>query len=398
MLKVWNLGLAAGTFALATFGTFVVRSGVLSSVHSFALSDIGPYFFGFLAVVLLGTGGLLFFRLPALRAEGRFDALLSREAGFLANNWLLLAIVAATFWGTIFPLLSEAFQGTQIAIGPQFYRQVNGPIFLGLLLLMGIGPLLAWRRTSRTSLVRNFRWTTLLGLGLVALLLPLLGLDLAWVAIACGACAFVLGAIATEFIRGVRVRTQGGTGWWAALVGLVRANRRRYGGYIVHAGVVLFAFGVIGSSFFQRSEDVNLRPGESRTLGRYTLIYNSLSDYRQAGYQATVATLTVQGATPVQLHAERRVYDGWEQQPVTGVAIGTTLPWLDDVYVLLTGWDDAQGATFRFFLNPLVSLLWAGGLLLLAGTAIAIWPAALPVRKAVQRATQTAREGSFADA
>ena len=396
MLKVWNLGLAAGAFVLAVFGTFVVRSGVLSSVHSFALSDIGPYFFAFLAVVLLGTCILLFLRLPSLRADGRFDALLSREAGFLANNWLLLAVVASTLWGTIFPLLSEAFQGTKVAIGPQFYRQVNGPIFLGLLLLMGMGPMLAWRRTSRSSLLRNFRWPTLLGIAIAIALLPVFGLDMALPAIAAGVCVFVLGAIGTDFVRGVRVRRQAGVGRLVALYGLVGANRRRYGGYIVHAGVILFAFGVIGSSFFQQSEDVNLRPGESRTLGRYTLTYNALSDYTEAGYQGTVATLTVQGSTPLQLRAERRVYDNWEQQPVTGVAIGTTLPWLDDVYVLLTGWDDNQGATFRFFLNPLVSLLWSGGLLLLLGIAIALWPAVTLARAPVH-SSQTVREGSFAD-
>lgn len=188
-------------------------------------------------------------------------------------------------------------------------------------------------------------------------------------------------------------------GRWAALYGLIGANRRRYGGYIVHAGVVLFALGVIGSSFFQQSENVNLRPGESRTLGRYTITYNALTDYRENGYQATAATLTVQGSTPLQIRSERRVYVNWEQQPVTGVGIGTTLPWLDDVYVLLTGWDDNQVATFRFFLNPLVSLLWAGGLLLLLGTAVAIWPVPILARQAVRGTQpQTAREGSFADA
>lgn len=401
MLKVWNLGLAIGTFALATFGTFVVRSGVISSVHSFALSGIGPFFFGFLAVVLLGAGGLLVYRLPSLRAEGRFDAVLSREVGFLANNWLLLAVTAATFWGTIFPLLSEATRGVKIAVGPQFYKQVNGQIFLGLLVLMGIGPLLAWRRTSRSSLTHNFRWPTLAGVVATVGLIVALGFARAWAALAFGACAFVIGAIVLEFWRGAQVRRRSGAGWAGALRGLVRANRRRYGGYIVHLGVVLFALGVIGSSFFQLAADARLRPGESYTIGSYRVTYSGLSSYKENGYDSTVAQLSVGGGLPLQLRPSRRVYQGWEQQPVTGVAIGTSLPRIDDIYVLLTGWDDSQTATFRIFVNPLVSLIWLGGALLLAGTLVAIWPAAALAAvfaPGVAPKATPAREGSLADA
>lgn len=402
MLKVWNLGLAIGTFALAIFGTFVVRSGVISSVHSFALSEIGPWFFAFLAVVLLGAGGLLIYRIPTLRAEGRFDALLSREASFLVNNWLLLAVVAATFWGTIFPLLSEAVRGVKVAIGPQFYKQVNAPILLVLLLLMGIGPLLAWRQTSNTSLVRNFRWPTLLGLAITVVALLVMGLAQVWAAIGVGVCAFVVGTVALEFWRGVRVRRRAGAGWAGALQGLVAANRRRYGGYLVHLGVVLFALGVIASSFFQQSADIRLRPGESYTVGRYTLAYSGVSDYREAGFDATYARLSVSGAgllgaSTLELKPERRTYAGWEQQPVTGVAIGTTMPWLDDVYVLLTEWDDAQTASLRVFINPMVSLLWLGGFLLLAGSLVAGWPVRATVTRTA-RASVPAVGGSFADA
>ncbi|MDQ2808700.1 MAG: cytochrome c biogenesis protein CcsA [Chloroflexota bacterium] len=389
MLKVWNLGLAIGTFALATFGTFVVRSGVISSVHSFAQSAIGPYFFAFVAVLTLGSGGLLIYRLPALRAEGQFDALAAREVGFLANNWLLLAAAAATFWGTLFPLLSEAVRGVKVAIGPQFYRGVNGPIFLALLVLMGIGPLLAWRRTSRGSLIRNFRLPVLAAtVGGLALLVAV-GLDRAGAALAFAACAFVLGAIGLEFVRGVRVRRRAGAGWGGALTSLVTTNRRRYGGYIVHLGIIILALGVIGSSFFQQTADVTLRRGEQTTIGRYTLRYTGLTSYREPGVEATTAGLEVQGATPLTLHTERRVYSGWEQQPVTGVAIGTTLPWLEDVYVLLTGWDDSGTATFRVFLNPLVALVWAGGVLLLIGTVIAAWPVAVRQPYAARQAVPT---------
>ncbi|MBF6611678.1 MAG: heme lyase CcmF/NrfE family subunit [Chloroflexi bacterium] len=402
MLKVWNLGLAIGAFVLAVFGTFVVRSGVISSVHSFSLSVIGPYFFAFLTIVVLGAAGLLIYRLPSLKAEGHFDALLSREAGFLANNWLLLAVAGATFWGTIFPLLSEAIQGTKVAIGPQFYKQVNGPIFLGLIVLMGIGPLLAWRRTSRPSLLHNFTWPVVAAVAVTLALLALLGFATAGAAIAYGACTFVLGAIALEFARGVRTRKRAGSGPLRALRSLVAANRRRYGGYIVHLGIVAVAFGVIGSSFFQQTADIQLRPGESYTIGRYKVTYSGLSSYREPGVDAVAAALRVEGGntSTLQLQAEKRVYTNWEQQPVTGVAIGTTFPWLDDVYILLTDSSTsgaAQVASFRIFINPLVSLIWFGGLLLLAGTVVAVWPHGLAVRRALPT-TVPVPGGSLADA
>jgi len=397
MLKVWNLALAMCTYTLAVFGTFEVRSGIIASVHSFAQSTIGIYFLGFVAALILGGGGLLLARLPALRAEGRFDALASREVGFLANNWLLLAVAAATWWGTIFPLLSEALRGTKVAVGPQFYRAVNGPIFLALLILMGIGPLLAWRRTSGASLRRNFRWPVLaaagggLGAGIAT------GGAAVLAALAFAACAFTAGAISLEFVRGVRVRRRAGARVLPALGQLIAANRRRYGGYIVHLGITLLAVGVIGSSFFQQARDVSLPPGQSATIGRYTLTYNGLSSYREPGVEGTVADLAVRGALPLALQAERRVYVNWEQQPVTGVAIGTTWPWLEDVYVLLTGWDDNGKADFRVFLNPLVGLIWAGGGLLLAGTAVAAWPVAVR-QPALARNVAPVLQGALPDA
>jgi cytochrome c-type biogenesis protein CcmF len=212
-------------------------------------------------------------------------------------------------------------------------------------------------------------------------LVPLLGFDRVGATLAFGVCAFVLGAIALEFVRGVRVRARGEASWASALVSLVTTNRRRYGGYIVHLGITTLALGIIGSSFFQETADVRLRPGESHQAGPYTISYKGLSSYQGSGYKATAATLAVGGPSSLQLQPERRLYPNWEQQPVTGVAIGTTLPWLDDVYVLLTEWDDAHVANFRIFINPLVSLIWLGGALLLAGTLVAAWPSAVAARQ-----------------
>src|SRR4051812_19316123 len=228
MLKVWTLALAVVTFALAIFGTFVVRSGVLTSVHSFAQSTIGPYFFGFLGLVLIGSTALLIYRLPHLQAEGSFDALLSRETSFLLNNLLLVSLAATVFWGTVFPLVSEAARGTKVAVGPPFYQQVNGPLLLALLLLMGVGPLLAWRYTSQRSLLRSLAAPAAVA-ALVGGALLLLGVERGLGAVGAGACAFVVAAVAVEFWRGVRARQRGGQSAVGALATLVARNRRRYG-------------------------------------------------------------------------------------------------------------------------------------------------------------------------
>ena len=312
MLKVWTLALAIATFALAIFGTFVVRSGVLTSVHSFAQSTIGPYFFGFLGVVLIGSTALLLYRLPRLQAEGAFDAVLSRETGFLLNNLLLVGIAAAVFWGTVFPLLSEAVRGTKVAVGPPFYQQVNGPLLVALLVLMGVGPLLAWRYTSRASLVRNLAWPTGVA-ATVGIALYACGVERGLALLAAVACAFVVGAVALEYYRGVRARQRGGQAALPALATLVARNRRRYGGYLVHLAMVLIAVGVLGSSH-QVERLVTLGPGESARVGEYTLTYDGLYDAREPDAEGVFARLGLRGpggARLATLEPDRRVYRNW---------------------------------------------------------------------------------------
>jgi cytochrome c-type biogenesis protein CcmF len=380
MLKVWTL-------ALAIFGTFVVRSGVLTSVHSFAQSTIGPYFFGFLGLVLIGATALLLFRVPHLRAEGAFDALLSRESAFLLNNLLLVGLAATVFWGTVFPLVSEAVRGTKVAVGPPFYQQVNGPLLIALLLLMGAGPLLAWRYTSRRGLVRGLAGPAVVG-ALVGLALLVLGVEQGLAAVGAAACAFVVAAVAVEYWRGVRARQRGGQGPLGALATLVARNRRRYGGYVVHLAMVLIAVGVIGSGH-QVERTVSLGPGEAATVGRYTLRHAGLSGYQQPGVQAAFARLELDGPAGERiavLEPDRRAYRNWEQQPVSGIAIHTTWPWLDDVYVVLVQVEAENRATFHVFVNPLVLCIWAGGWLFLLGTLIAAWPEARPLAAGVRAA------------
>ncbi len=385
MLKVWNLALVIATFALAIFGTFLVRSGVIASVHSFALSAVGPYFFGLLGVVLIATLGLFFFRLPRLRGEAEIDTFASREAGFLLNNFLLAAVAAATFWGTIFPLVSETLRGVRVAVGPPFYQQVNGPLLLALLVLMGVGPLLAWRRTSPGSLWRSLR-VPLAGWAATSLLLVGLGLRDGLAVLAFGATAFVVGTIVLEFVRGTRSRRRNTReGWLVALLTLVARDRRRYGGYLVHLAMVFMAVAIIGSSFFRLESAATLQRGESLAVGRYTLTYRGLFERQEPGVQTVLARVDVrEGSRDAgQVAPERRIHEGWETQPTTGVAIRTTWPWLEDLYVLLVGWQPDGSATIRVFVNPLVSLIWVGAAIFLFGTLIAAWPATRPRPAAV---------------
>ncbi len=375
-LKAWNVALVIATFCLAIFGTFVVRSGVISSVHSFALSPIGPFFFAFVGLVIIISLGLIFWRLPQLRSPGEIDAVSSRETAFLVNNLLLTAITAATFWGTMFPLLSEVARGVKVAVGPPFYQQVNGPLLLGLLLLMAVGPLLAWRRSTLARLWRGLRWPLAAAVATSALLW-LLGMSSGLAILAFAACALVAGSIAVEFARGVRARTRSShENPLLALLGLVRRNRRRYGGYLVHLALTLMACGVIASQFFQSEESVTLRPGEAVAAGRYRITFEGLAARSQPGIDTVFARLsaTAGGAQIATLRPERRVHRNWEQQPITGVGLETAWPWGDDLYVLLTDWEEDGSASFRILINPLVSLIWLGGAVFLAGTAVAAWP------------------------
>lgn len=383
MLKTWNVALVVASFCLAIFGTFIVRSGLLSSVHTFAQSNVGPYFFAFLAVVVLGSLWLLLFRLPQLQAEAQFDAVVSRESGFLLNNLLLVGIAVATFWGTVFPLVATLATGAKVSVGAPFFQQVNGPLLLALLALMGAGPLLAWRRTSAATLWQNFRWPLLVAL-VASATLAIFGIRKGLALLSFAAALFTVATIWLEYWRGLHVRRSGalasGEREWigASLLQLVAHNRRRYGGYIVHLAMVFIACGIVGSHFYQVESVATLAPGESMTAGRYALTYRGLGTRTQPGTETEYAEVALRegdrdlgSVTP-----ERRVHRNWEQQPVTGVALQTTRPWLDDVYVLLAGWDDSGNATLRVFVNPLVSLIWCGAPLFLVGTLICAWPEA----------------------
>ena len=397
LLKVWNFSLVIATFALSIFGTFIVRSGVLSSVHSFAQSAIGPFFFVFLGLVLVASLALLFVRLPRLASSATVETVYSREATFLANNWLLIGIAFATFWGTIFPLVSEAVRDVRVAVGAPFFDQVNGPLLLGLLVLMGIGPLVPWRGAGRATVWRNFRLPLLGGVvtaiaaGLIAGQTPSVATG------AFGVVGFIIVGVLQECWHATRGQQRAArSGLLAALLTVLGRHRRRYGGYLVHVSIAGLAVGVIGSTFFNLERQVTLQPGETVSIGRYVLTYRGIDTLPGPGVRTVTAVMgaaTQDGRPLAELAAVRRFHDGWESQPATQVAIHTVFPWLDDLYVVLAGWDEPQSpamtagrfalptgeplaATFHIFVNPLVAVLWLSWPVFLAGALLSWWPEA----------------------
>ncbi|MGB6555082.1 MAG: heme lyase CcmF/NrfE family subunit [Candidatus Binataceae bacterium] len=373
MLKVWNLALIGLAFSLTIFGTFITRSGVISSVHSFTQSGLGPYFLAFLIVVASGYTALLIFRSKELRSPAEFESYLSREAAFLFNNLMLIGIAFAVFWGTIFPVLSEAVRGVKITVGPPFFNRVAGPLALGLIFLMGVGPLIAWRRTTASNLVKSFAAPAIAGVttGVIALAA---GLRTWYVLTAFSLAAFVLGTIIVEFRRGVGAR-QHMLAETApkALINLVAKNNRRYGGYIIHIGVIVAFVGIVGSSFFKTEVKKSVHQGQSFSIGAYDLRYLGLSAFENAHMETATARIEVSrnGSVITEMEPAKLFYKR-EQQPATKVAIRST-PFAD-LYIVLAGLDQNGQATFEVFLTPLVFWLWAGGLLMAIGTVVVMWP------------------------
>ncbi len=378
MLKAWNMSLIILTFSLTIFGTFLTRSGVISSVHSFTQSGLGPFFMGFLVVVIAISATLVFMRREQLRPANQLDSVMSRESAFLFNNLLLVGIAFATFWGTIFPVISEWVRGVKITVGPPFFNQVNAPLGVALLLLMGIGPLIAWRRATLANLRSAFLAPVLFSLatGLVAaFVLPAVYGSLSLSAlVVVSIAAFVLHTIAAEFHSGARARGRMvGESYAAALLNLIRKNQRRYGGYVVHLGVVLIFIGITMSSVYRVEEMHSVAPGQSFTVGRYQLAYRGIEDASDRHMMRLVASLavTADGDELGELRPEKRFYRRPEQ-PATEVAFRSTLR--EDLYVILGAADDEQNATFQVYVNPMVSWLWLGGVILVLGTGLAIMP------------------------
>jgi len=376
ILKVWNVVLIWLTYFLVILGTFTTRSGVLESVHSFARSDVGPYFLGFLIIILFGFLWLLFDRLPLLRSDHQIDSYSSREAAFLANNWLFTGIAFATLWGTFFPMFSEILTGQRISVAAPFFNKVNGPLFLMLLLLMGVAPLLGWRHTSLAAFRKQFTIPTFVAAVTAVLVFvfarsfyPIIGLAI---------CAFVVATIVQEYVRGAMARRiTTGENSFVAIVRLWSRNGRRYGGYIVHIGIVMIGVAVIGNEFYKESVSVTLARGESVSLGGYELEYAGIETDRQANLMEFRARLLVYDGDSGQVLGavlpKRNIYDKTPEMPTSEVGLRMTP--IEDVYVVLNGWENSgDSATFTIYVNPLTLWMWVGGVVLAIGTLIAAWP------------------------
>jgi cytochrome c-type biogenesis protein CcmF len=380
MLKLWNVTLIILTFGLTLFGTFLTRSGIIGSVHAFTQGSIGAFFLGFLALVLLVAFSLLAWRTDRLRAQGELDSVLSRESAFLLNNLFLVAATFTVFFGTIFPLLTEAIRGTKVSVGAPFFNLVNIPLFLALLFLMGVGPLIAWRRASGDNLVRNFAKPVAAGV-LAALVLRLAGVGNVLVLACMGLVVFVTGTIVLDFVRAARARRRTGSGWGGATWGLLRRQNRRYGGFVVHLGILVVALGVAGSQAWSLHTEATLHRGETVQLAGYKVRFDGLEASEESNHFKVTGTFAVErGAAPLDvLHPAKKFY-AREQTPIA--AVDYRLGLLEDVYLVLGDFArDGSQATVKLSVNRMVSWLWIGGFVLTLGAALAILPDPRPDRR-----------------
>ena len=376
MFKKWNMVLIILTYSLTLFGTFITRTGVISSVHAFSKSALGPAFFAFIGLTFITSIYLLYLRWDTLESEHSLESFFSRESAFVLQNMLFLAITFAVLWGTVFPLISELVTGTKITVGPPYFKRVAGPLFFALVLLMGVAPLFAWRKQTWKKLGKSI-WIPFIGSlilsagwGYFHRMHPasIIGL---WLV------AFVLLSILTEFWKGIQARRRSkGENSLQAFIKLVGRNRRRYGGYIIHLGVVLIALGFIGESFFKVETQGTVPVGETISIGNYQIRFDGLRQYPGSdGREIYEAQTTLfEDGQQIRVIQPRRDFFTVQEQPVTVPGVYSTPD--KDVYILLVGWDvidNVQRATFKIYINSLINWVWFGGFVMMVGTLIAAW-------------------------
>lgn len=399
IMKVWNVVLVFLTYFLVILGTFTTRSGVLESVHSFARSDVGPYFLAFMILIVFGFLWLLYDRLPLLKDENQIDSYASREAAFMGNNWLFTGIAFATLWGTFFPMFSEILTGDRISVAAPFFNKVNGPLFLLLVMLMGVAPLLSWRRTDGKTMRKQFVWPTSVAVIFGAVLAyfspnfyPVLGLSI---------CVFAFVTIVQEYVRGVQARRHNsGEVVPVAMFNLLRRNGRRYGGYIVHLAIVLIGVAVVGNEFYQTTTNVTLVPGQSVVLSGYELTYTGMDFVENGNHVQRNANLMVfreeSGELLGAITPRNNFYPKTPDMPTSEV--GLRMSPVEDVYVVLNGWENSgSSATFTIYVNPLTVWMWVGGIFLIIGVLFAMWPHPAQRRQTQTVAALNRRIGAAAD-
>jgi cytochrome c-type biogenesis protein CcmF len=387
MLKVWNVLLIVLAFCLSLFGTFLTRSGIIQSIHSFTQSSIGPWFLGFICVVTAGSLALVFARLPLLRAKTRLESLVSREATFLYNNLLLVALALTILWGVVYPLLSEAVTGEAATVSKPYYNFFLHTFGLPLLLLMGIGPLIAWRRASLRAVGRTFLWPLSAAVAAgIALLAAGAGSSRVGV-IAYTFSVFVLASIVLEFARGTSARrVLGDLSWAGAFSSLIARNRRRYGGYIVHAAIVLLAIGVAGSSAYETVRTSRLQPGESMTVAGNTLVFRGFVTTTESNHRAIRARVDRyrDGKYLGELRPGKNQYFA-EDQVSNEVAIDHDLLTGGDLFLIADQVNADGSVDLKVLDKPLVNLIWLAGLVFIGGSLIALWPDPREERRLAER-------------
>ena len=375
MLKVWNLSLIIIAFSLTIFGTFLTRSGILSSIHAFSSGPVGMVFLAFLAFILLGSFGLLAYRADLLKGQPELDSMVSRESAFLLNNVVLVSALFTILLGTLFPLISEAVAGVQVSVGAPYFNSVTVPLFLLLVFLMGVGPMIAWRRASLDNLRRNFLWpavaslitSIIISLWWVRDFLPLLGFTL---------MSFVVFTILFDTTLALRARRRiAGEGILAALVTLTRRNQRRYGGLIVHLGVVLIFLGIAGSMGYSIEREATLNRGETLSIGQYKIRFEGVNGSQQPTHYRVKAAFKVfnQDKELGVLSPALKFYPT-QQSPIGRAVFRSTL--IEDLYLILSGFSELEQnrVTLKALVRPLLAWMWIGGVVIALGTIVAVWP------------------------
>ena len=375
MLKVWNLSLIIIAFSLTIFGTFLTRSGIISSIHAFSSGPVGTVFLIFLSFILLSSFGLLAFRADLLKGQPELDSIVSRESAFLLNNIVLVSALFTIFLGTIFPLLSEAVAGTQVSVGAPYFNSVTVPLFLVLVFLMGVGPVIAWRRASWDNLKRNFLWpaafSLLIALGLffwwIRDFWPLLGFTLS---------AFVVCTIFYDTGLALRARRRvAGEGVLRGLVTLCRRNQRRYGGLVVHLGVVLIVLGIAGSMGYSTEREATLGLKDHLNIGPYRIQFEGLNGTQQPTHFRVEGSFRVfRAGTEWGVLSPALKFFPTQQSPI-GRAVHRSSP-AEDIYLILSGFSelDQNRATLKVLVRPLVVWIWIGGFVIALGTLLAVLP------------------------
>ncbi|MCH8825387.1 MAG: heme lyase CcmF/NrfE family subunit [Chloroflexi bacterium] len=376
MFRMWNMVLIIIGFTLAQMGMFINRGGPVPSVHSFAQSAMGWLFLMFMAVTLIAAIAVFFWRLESLKSRASLESPLSRESAFLGQNILFLTVAFVTLWGTLFPIFSEAAQGTVITVGRPFFDKVNGPLLLALVFLMGVGPLLPWRRATVRNLLRSLRVPFIAALA-TAVILVVLGVRQVPAVVAFATVALVLGGIANEWVRGTRSRHRKGEAYHTAFANLLSGNRPRYGGYIVHLGILMLTVGAIASSFYGVQRDLVMRPGETATIGNYSFEYLGVENNVYADREEAIASFDVyhNGKSVGVMSAYRAFYPDFRIAATKG-AIRSTL--VEDFYIVPSEFEDGGQAVFRVLINPLVWWMWASGPIIALGIGFGLWPARQP--------------------